>query len=417
MITQIKTHIIKLNFHAMYFNSFHSKKQNKMSDTNSGSTSFNQENTTSFTNENGTTKAAKNKTRIYNLVILDESGSMCSIENAAIAGFNETVGGIRSAQERFADTQEHFVSLLTFCDCKKKLLYDNVPVNKVKPLTHKEYCPCCCTPLYDAMGISLNKLYNEIKDLEDATAVVTVITDGLENASREYCGNDIKVLVERLTNEEGWTFAYIGTNQNVEEVSASISITNFMFFQDNEEDMKRAWRNERNAKMRHYDQLNACFDVECGMSMSEKKASRVDRNRASKFFMADEDFKDRITPDRITTLQPNEVFVFGSDITGTHRGGAAATAVAQFGAIVCQAEGWQGQSYAIPTTGCDINETKDAVERFIKLAQAHPETKFYVTRIGCGRAGYRMEDIADLFVYASRCPNICLPVEFWKVIM
>ena len=53
------------------------------------------------------------KTQVYNLIILDKSGSMSSIANAAIAGFNETVGGIRSAQERFKDTQEHFVSLST----------------------------------------------------------------------------------------------------------------------------------------------------------------------------------------------------------------------------------------------------------------------------------------------------------------
>lgn len=72
------------------------------------------------------------KTQIYNLVILDKSGSMGSIANAAISGFNETVGGIRSAQERFNDTQEHFVSLMIFCDCEKKLVYDKVPVAKVK---------------------------------------------------------------------------------------------------------------------------------------------------------------------------------------------------------------------------------------------------------------------------------------------
>ena len=140
------------------------------------------------------TKNTTVKTQVYNLIILDKSGSMSSIAKAAIAGFNETVGGIHSAQERFKDTQEHFVSLMIFCDCEKTMVYDMVPVDKVKELTSKEYRPCCCTPLYDAMGISINALYKAIKDKEDATAVVTVITDGLENASKEYSGKAIKAL-------------------------------------------------------------------------------------------------------------------------------------------------------------------------------------------------------------------------------
>ncbi|MBQ1731477.1 MAG: hypothetical protein II037_04640, partial [Bacteroidales bacterium] len=86
------------------------------------------------------------KDKIYNLVILDKSGSMSSIAEAAISGFNETVGGIRAAQEKYAETQEHFVSLMVFCDCEKRLVYDNVPVAEVKQLTSRDYRPCCCTP-------------------------------------------------------------------------------------------------------------------------------------------------------------------------------------------------------------------------------------------------------------------------------
>ena len=77
---------------------------------------------------------------------------------------------------------------MIFCNCEKTMVYDMVPVAEVKELTSKEYQPCCCTPLYDAMGISINALHKAIKDKEDATAVVTVITDGLENASKEYSG-------------------------------------------------------------------------------------------------------------------------------------------------------------------------------------------------------------------------------------
>ena len=115
------------------------------------------------------------KTQIYNLVILDKSGSMSSIANAAISGFNETVGGIRSAQERFKDTQEHFVSLMIFCDCEKNLVYDKVPVTEVKELTKKEYRPCCCTPLYDAIGNAVSKTNAHVSEYDNV--LVTIITD------------------------------------------------------------------------------------------------------------------------------------------------------------------------------------------------------------------------------------------------
>ena len=359
----------------------------------------------------------KNRTRIYNLVILDESGSMESIKHAAISGFNETVGGIRAAQEKFVDTQEHFVSLLTFCECKKKMLYDKVPVADVKPLTDKEYRPCCCTPLFDAMGMALTKLSAEIKEMEDATAVVTVITDGLENASKEYDGHAVKELVRRLSEEEGWTFAYIGTNQNVQEVSASISISNYMYFEDNEEDMKRAWNRERNAKMRHFDELHnmvmACPD----MTASERKSERIQHIRTRAFFMENNELADRITPERVDSLKQNEVFVFGSSAAGSHSGGAAAAAVKRFGAVVGQGEGLQGQSYAIPTTGCSRQETAQAVERFITFAKEHPEKTFLVTRIGCGKGGHSVQEMAEMFIYAGRQTNIHLPADFWEYIM
>ena len=135
------------------------------------------------------------------------------IAEAAISGFNETVVGIREAQKKFKETQEHFVSLLVFCSCERRLIYDKVPVNEIGVLTAKDYRPCCSTPLYDAMGFSLNELLKDIKDKEDATTVVTVITDGMENSSREYSAQAIKALVESLKENEGWTFSYIGTNQ------------------------------------------------------------------------------------------------------------------------------------------------------------------------------------------------------------
>ena len=354
------------------------------------------------------------RTQVYNLIILDKSGSMSSIAKAAIAGFNETVGGIRSAQERFKDTQEHFVSLMIFCDCEKTMVYDMVPVEKVKELTSNEYRPCCCTPLYDAMGISINALYKAIKDKEDATAVVTVITDGLENASKEYSGKAIKALVERMKNEEGWNFAYIGTNQDVRATSASLSIDNHMEFRDDDAGMREAWDRERKAKMSMFSRFSMGFGATSAMSREERKAYRSMEHRSTKNYHEMSEFKHRITPENISSLKDNEIFVFGSNLAGAHAGGAARVAVVKFGAIMGQGVGLQGQSYAIPTMQGGPDTILPYVEEFIRFADMHPELTFLVTKIGCGIAGFTPAEIAPLFAGAVNVPNIHLPMDFWR---
>jgi uncharacterized protein YegL len=166
------------------------------------------------------------KTKIFNLIIIDESGSMQSIKNAAIDSVNETIQTIRSAQKKH-ENQEHYVSLVTFND-DVKTIYESVPVNEVKELTAETYRPNCCTALYDAMGISLNALRNKVT--ADDKVLVTIVTDGYENASKEYSGKAIKSLVDELKSKN-WVFAYIGANQDVEAVAATISITNVMKFE------------------------------------------------------------------------------------------------------------------------------------------------------------------------------------------
>ena len=124
----------------------------------------------------------------------------------------------------------------------------------------------------------------------------------------------------------------------------------------------------------------------------------------------------RYTPENITSLAQNEVFVFGSNLQGSHGGGAAAAAVRYFGAIWGQGVGMQGQCYAIPTMHGGVDVIRPYVDEFIEFAKGHPELTFLVTRIGCGIAGFRDEQMAPLFADALELPNVVLPKSFVKVI-
>lgn len=123
------------------------------------------------------------------------------------------------------------------------------------------------------------------------------------------------------------------------------------------------------------------------------------------------------TPEWITDLKPNEIFVFGSNLAGMHGGGAARVAMNRFGAIWGQGVGLQGQSYAIPTMQGGVDTIRPYVDEFIGFAKAHPEYTFLVTPIGCGIAGFTPESIATLFSPALDVPNILLPESFVKHIL
>lgn len=124
----------------------------------------------------------------------------------------------------------------------------------------------------------------------------------------------------------------------------------------------------------------------------------------------------RIASNHITTLQPNEIFVFGSNLSGMHGGGAARLAYQKFGAIWGQGVGLQGQSYGIPTMQGGVDTIKPYVDEFIKFAKTHPQLKFLVTEIGCGIAGFSVEEIAPLFEQAIEVENIYLPERFWMIL-
>lgn len=227
-----------------------------------------------------------NKTQVFNVIILDRSGSMESIRQAAVEGFNETLAGIRKAQWTFADTQEHYVTLVTFCSCGIKYVFDKAPIVDTRLLKMEDFQPCCTTPLYDAMGITLTAMRQHVREIEDAVVVVTVITDGMENASCEYNGRAIKELVERLRGE-GWTFTYMGANQDALKVAESLSIRNSRNFAYTDEGTMESMRRDSSTRMNFFSRLSKMKTEEAAGDIAPMSA---EERRATYTTMADQAF-------------------------------------------------------------------------------------------------------------------------------
>lgn len=195
--------------------------------------------------------------RVHNLIILDESGSMRAIYMPALTGVNETLQTIRGAQTENPN-QEHFVTLVTF-DSLDKLRYNEIyhqtSANKAVDITSEQYRPYGNTPLYDAMGRAINELRESAK--EEDVVLVTIITDGYENASREYSGKAIKALVEEMRSK-GWVFTYIGANQDVEKVAASMAINNHLEFKADDEGTSKMFAKEVKSRKAFFSKVNLC---------------------------------------------------------------------------------------------------------------------------------------------------------------
>ena len=358
--------------------------------------------------ESEETVANDGKAHIYNLIIVDESGSMNYLREATLSGINETIGTIRNAQKEFSETQEHNLTLVTFDSGSNRpdvrTLIDCQPINEIGEF--KDYMPNGCTPLYDAMGQSLTRLHNRIKKDADASAVVTVLTDGLENASREWRADALRRLIEQL-KEEGWSFSYMGSAHNVKEVTDLLAIENVVEFSHDNLGAGSTWGRESSSRRAYFGKMHLMYRESPYMTMEDK----MERKRQ----FAKEYYGPRVAPDKIESLESNEIFVFGSNASGYHGGGAAAFAMHKFGAIWGQGEGLQGQCYAIPTME-GMDNMKAAIERFTQFADQHPELRFLVTRVGCGIAGYSVREVAPLFKGCISLENVALPSDFWDVL-
>ena len=124
-----------------------------------------------------------------------------------------------------------------------------------------------------------------------------------------------------------------------------------------------------------------------------------------------------ITSSRIDQLERNEIFVFGSNLDGHHIGGAAKVANMKFGAVWGVGVGMTGKTYAIPTMQGGVESIRPYVDQFIEFAKSHTDFHFLVTRIGCGIAGFKDEEIAPLFKQALGVMNVYLPKDFYDILM
>lgn len=190
--------------------------------------------------------------RVFNLLVVDESGSMAIIQKQALMGINETLETIGKMQMTHKELEQH-VTLITFDSSHKRLIYDNVTADMAHKLGRDEYNPGGATPLYDAIGMGIAKINAQTTD-EDSV-LVTIITDGEENCSEEYNLNMIKNLIDKL-KKQGWTFTFIGTdNLDVEGMAADMGIDNHLSFCEDAKGTEEMFRRERKSRER----FNMCM--------------------------------------------------------------------------------------------------------------------------------------------------------------
>ena len=188
--------------------------------------------------------------KVYNLIILDQSTSMRYIKKATISGFNELVQTTKGIEKMYPE-QQHFISFVVFNGQGVKTHLDKQPVSYLAQLDEKSYQLSYQTPLYDAIGLSVTNLRLDLAGQENVNVLVTILTDGEDNASKEFNLKRVKSIVEEQKTK-GWTFTYIGANQNVEKVAGTMSITNTMHFEANTEDVKAMFEREKTSRMRYY---------------------------------------------------------------------------------------------------------------------------------------------------------------------
>ncbi len=186
------------------------------------------------------------KTTVFNLIILDESGSMGHVRKETLSGCNELINVIKATQQEAGEAVRTLVSIYTFqsgSSVPSRYLVKNADPATVKPLTEKNYRPLGCTPLLDAVGSTLTELEMVSETHADATGTITVMTDGYENSSKVYDWKKVGELISRF-KEKGWTVNLIGANIDVKAMAAYMNVDaeNAQKFTRTGEGTQSVWR-------------------------------------------------------------------------------------------------------------------------------------------------------------------------------
>ncbi len=205
--------------------------------------------------------------RVFNLLVVDESGSMSIIRSQALAGINETLSTIRKMQKTHKHLEQH-VTLITFDSTHKNVVYDNARAIHALPLHAKDYNPRGATPFYDAIGMGIAKV-NALTTEEDSV-LVTIITDGEENCSEDYSLQMVKNLIAKL-KKQNWTFTFIGTDDlDVETIATDMGIDNHLHFSEDETGTREMFAQENRARERYNKCMAADRPVTDGSYFREK---------------------------------------------------------------------------------------------------------------------------------------------------
>ncbi len=216
---------------------------------------------------------------VFNIIILDESGSMSSVYEAALSGTNEVLNGIGQSVTKHPGL-EQLVQLVTFDSAGLKQRISLQVYTQGMQLGKDDYAPGAMTPLYDAIGATLTPLEAPLAGDSNISVVVNIITDGYENASTEYNLAAVAALIKRL-REKGWQIIFMGANVDVEEVAMSMNIRHTMKFSSTHGSTSRAFGQMYMAKM----EMDDMFD-------SNDYKIMLDEEKEGRFKTIDKDLRE-----------------------------------------------------------------------------------------------------------------------------
>lgn len=234
------------------------------------------------TTANTAAQTATPTATMFNLIILDESGSMDPMTKQTISGCNEVINTIKSNHDKHGDAVRSFTSIYAFQSdgpVKSRYLVKNCKPEMLRHVRDTDYRPYGCTPLLDAVGSTLSELKSTAETHEDATGVITIMTDGYENSSTQYSWEKVAQLISWF-KERGWTVNLVGANIDVAAMANQMNIDtrNAMKYDQTEEGTEQMWMKYKKASSDAYDEEL----MRCAMSQEQRMYDR--KARASKFF-------------------------------------------------------------------------------------------------------------------------------------